>query len=68
MPTAERTVTVMEVLPEQTARIRASDSLKTQEFTKGKNIEPTAEVLGKMSELSFQKHGGQDNSTMYHRL
>ncbi len=30
--------------------------------------EPVAEVIGKMSELSFQKHGGPDNSTMPQRL
>lgn len=30
-------------------------------------MEPTAEIIGKMSELSFQKHGGSDNSTMHQR-
>lgn len=43
-----------------------SDSLRTGELTK--DMEPTAEVIGQMCELSFQKHGGPDNSTMPVRL
>lgn len=32
------------------------------------DVEPIAEVIGKMPELSFQKHGGPDNSRMPQRL
>lgn len=35
-----------------------NDSLRTRELAR--DMEPTAEVIGKMSELSFQKHGGAD--------
>ena len=64
MPNVERPV--MEYLHEQTTGTRANDSLRTTESAM--DMEPTAEVIGKLSELSFQKHGGPDNSTMPVRL
>lgn len=62
MPTVERVVTeVIPVPPIQTelstqtipteSRTPTSDSLSARELTN--DVEPTAEVVGKMSELSF---------------
>lgn len=77
MPTVERAANeispvppIQTELPTQTifteSRTPTSDGLRTRELAK--DVEPTAEVIGKMSELSFQKHGGPDNSTMPQRL
>ena len=55
----------MEFPHEQTTGTQTSDSLRNMESAR--NMEPTAEVIGKMSELSFQKYGGSDNPVMHQR-
>lgn len=59
MPTAEIAIARPEVELMGTQPIQTESAM---------DLEPAAEVLGKMCELSFQKHGGPDNSTMPLRL
>lgn len=48
------------------SNIPLGETLRTRELAR--DMEPTAEVIGKMPELSFQKHGGPDNSQVRVRL